>query len=316
MEQQPPPASSAIDAHHRLAVAAREQHGVVGRRQLEELGVTPDQLHHLVGRGLLTRTAPQAYELAGVPPSWRSTLHLGLLSLGPTAVVSHQAAAKLHGFDRFQREVLEFTVRRRRRGGEFPDAIIHTTKVLPEIDITKIDGLAVTSATRTIIDLAALHIKDIRLEAAIDSGLRLGLTTLDDLIDRLRALRGRGRPGVRRLDRMLLSSGGHSMLERAFLKLVLAWGFPVPETQVVHREGGRFIARVDFLFHEHDVVVEVSGGRGHSSAADRAKDARRRNELQDLGRLVLEFTYEDVMEREPYVVRTLRRAFASRSTAA
>jgi very-short-patch-repair endonuclease len=67
------------------------------------------------------------------------------------------------------------------------------------------------------------------------------------------------------------------------------------------------------------VVVEVSGGRGHSSAADRAKDARRRNELQQLGRVVLEFTYEDVVERPAYVVRTLRTTlhpFMSRSAGA
>ncbi|HZB40908.1 MAG TPA: DUF559 domain-containing protein [Ilumatobacter sp.] len=88
----------------------------------------------------------------------------------------------------------------------------------------------------------------------------------------------------------------------------------MPETQVVHERDGQFVARVDFLFPHHGIVVEVSGGRGHSTAADRAKDARRRNELQDLGRLVLEFTYEDVMERESYVVRTLRKSFMSRSS--
>ena len=73
------------------------------------------------------------------------------------------------------------------------------------------------------------------------------------------------------------------------------------------------VARVDFLFPDHGVVVEVSGSRGHSSAADRAKDARRRNELQRLGRLVLEFTYEDLMNRRPYVLQTLREALRTPS---
>ena len=75
---------------------------------------------------------------------------------------------------------------------------------------------------------------------------------------------------------------------------------------------GKHVARVDFLFEEQNLVVEVSGGRGHSTASDRAKDARRRNTLQQMGRTVLEFTYEDVMEREAYVVETLKASGVSR----
>jgi hypothetical protein len=195
------------------------------------------------------------------------------------------------------------------------DAIVHTSLIIPDIDIVEIDGLRVTSPARTIIDLAGIHIKTVRVEAAIDSALRLGLTNLDELLHRLNALRGKGRRGVERLEKMLITSGGHSVLEREFLKIIDCWKLPTPQTQVVHERDGQFVARVDFLFPEHGIVVEVSGGRGHSTAADRAKDARRRNELQDLGRLVLEFTYEDVMERESYVVRTLRKSFMSLSVA-
>ena len=102
-------------------------------------------------------------------------------------------------------------------------------------------------------------------------------------------------------------------MEREFLKLVETLGFQRPDTQVEHYRDGVHMARVDFLFPAEGVVVEVSGGRGHSSATDRAKDARRRNELQRAGRLVLEFTYEDLMTRRPYVVETLRNALTSRS---
>lgn len=307
-------AATTLIAHHRLALAAEGQHGVIGFDQLDSLGVTPRQLSQLADRGLVDRLAQQAYRLPGVPQSWRSDLTAGLFSLGPTAVVSHEAAAKLHEFDRFNREVLEFTVRRKRRGGDVVAGRVHTTQVLSLVDITEVDGLKVTTPARTIIDLAALRIKDVRLEAAIDSSIRLGLATLDEIVGRLGQLRGSGRSGVRRLDRLLMTSGGHSKLEREFLKLVHDYGLPVPVPQVVHCRDGRHIARVDFLFVEHRIVVEVSGGRGHSSAADRAKDAKRRNELQDMGRLVLEFTFEDVMDRPSYVIKTLHRAFKSRST--
>jgi len=66
------------------------------------------------------------------------------------------------------------------------------------------------------------------------------------------------------------------------------------------------VARVDFLFDEFAVVVEVSGGKGHSSPSERARDAQRRNELQDLGQRVFEYTWEDVTRRGIMVSRTLR----------
>ena len=291
-----------------MARVAAEQHGVFGARQLAGLDVTAQQVRGLVARGSVQRLDPQVYRMAGVPRTWLGDLSAGLHGLGPDAVVSHRAAAKLHGFDRFGWEELEFTVRRRRRGAFFLDATIHTSLVLPQSDIVVVDGLRTTHPIRTIIDLAALRIREERLEAAVDSAVRLQLASLDDIARRLQQLRGKGRRGVRRLDRVLVTSGGHTFLERAFLKLVHDAGLPRPIPQVEHRRDGVHIARVDFLFPDHGVVVEVSGGRGHSSAADRAKDARRRNELQHLGRVVLEFTYEDLMHRRPYVLATLRTA--------
>ena len=80
-----------------------------------------------------------------------------------------------------------------------------------------------------------------------------------------------------------------------------------PTCQVVYRRDGKTLARVDFDFGPKPVVVEVSGRRGHASDAERAKDARRRNELQALGLVVLEFTADDVRLRPAYVVETLRR---------
>jgi very-short-patch-repair endonuclease len=65
------------------------------------------------------------------------------------------------------------------------------------------------------------------------------------------------------------------------------------------------VARVDFLFDEANVVVEVSGQLGHSTPFDRGRDAQRRNELQDIGRRVYEYTWEDVTKRPAYVRSTL-----------
>lgn len=298
-------------AQQALADLAVHQHGVFGTRQLTAAGIDGWHVSQLVRRGSVERLAPQVYRMAGVPPSWRGDLSAGLHALGPGSLVSHRAAAQLHQFDEFRYDDLEFTVRRRRRGAFFLEATIHTSLVLQPVDVDVIDGLRVTSPVRTVIDLAGVRISDRRLEAAVDTVVRRRLATLEDIADRLAALRGKGRRGVRRLERVLVTSGGHSFLEREFLKLLERVGLPQPIPQVDHRVDGIHVARVDFLYPDHGIVVEVSGGRGHSSAAERAKDARRRNELQRLGRLVLEFTYEDVTQRAPYVVQTVRSALTN-----
>ncbi len=95
-----------------MAVAAG-QDGAIGRDQLAEAGVTPSQLHTLCRRGLLARAAPRAYVVSGSAVTVERSLRVGLLSLGPAAAVSHEAAARLHRFDRCRDDAVEFTVPRR-----------------------------------------------------------------------------------------------------------------------------------------------------------------------------------------------------------
>ena len=107
------------------------------------------------------------------------------------------------------------------------------------------------------------------------------------------------------LDELLVDAGGHTILERDFLRLMRLGGLPRPRTQVIHRRDGTTYARVDFLFELYGVVVEVSGRKGHSSPTERQIDAQRRNELQDAGRRVFEYTYEDVVARPNHVIATM-----------
>lgn len=295
-----------------VTTKAEVQHGLIRTDQIDRADQA--RLRHLARRGVVVRVGRGVYRVAGSPTTWRQQLQAGVWSLGASAVVSHAAAAQLHGLDGFDRDQVEFTVDRERRGRR-PDGAsqrVHTTTARASDDRVFVGGLPTTSPTRTIVDLARDGARTRDLASAVDSALRLRLATLDGLVSRVAAAEGPGRRGLGRLGRVLVTSGGHSYLERRFLELVRDAGLPVPQPQVVHRRAGRHVARVDFEFVGYDVVVEVSGGRGHTSAADRAKDARRRNELQQLGRLVLEFTFEQVVRDPAMVVETLRRALADR----
>jgi len=291
---------------------AAKQHGVLRLDQVE-----PGQrrrLRYLAEIGVLERLAKGVYRIAGAPETWMQLVTASVWALGPSAVVSHTAAGRLLNLARFHRASIEITIERACRGRALPTIVtrakipVHTTTFRLPDDTIELHGLPVTSPERTIVDLACSGHPRGHLEKAIDSAIEQRHTDLDRLTERFTYISQRGRWRARGVEPLLLTSGGHSFLERLFLKVVAQAGLPLPSTQVNHYDRGKFVARVDFLYEAQGVVVEVSGGRGHSTPSERANDARRRNELQQLGRLVLEFTYEQVRSQPAQVLGTLKSA--------
>jgi very-short-patch-repair endonuclease len=301
--------STAYQAAIRLA---GEQHGALSVRQLRECGLDARDVRALVASGHLDQVEPTVFVACGSPDTWFRRLQVGLLALGDDAWVSHEAAAALLGLDRSTEGAVEFTVRRQVRRRGVTGAAVHTTAHVGPVDVITVRGFRCTSATRTILDLAAAGTPPDRLAAAVDSAMRLHLSAPLVLLERLSQLRVVGRRGVRTLDALLLDSGGETMLERRSLVLVRAAGLPRPETQQRIRGEGRHVARVDFLYPDLAIVVEVSGRLGHSNPIDRGRDAQRRNELQDLGYAVYEYTWGDITRRPTYVTTTLRDRLACR----
>jgi hypothetical protein len=244
----------------------------------------------------------------GVVLDWRGELQAGLLDLGPRALVSAQAAAallELDGYDEGHHEYLTTRGERNRlvRGR------LATTNSIKRSDRSVVDGLAVTSATRCIIELIGAVTVE-QLGNALDSACRMGLTTERVVSQRLDELGRRGRKGVRDLELLLRDAGVQSWLERAFLRGIAGTGLPRPTMQKVHRRAGGHVARVDFDFAPIPVIVEVGGRRGYSSYAERQRQEHRRNELQLLGKTVYFFTYDDVSNRLRHVIETVRAAIA------
>ena len=281
-------------------------HGVIDRAELDRLEVTRHQLRRWVQERRVERIAPRVWRVVGSSNTWSQRLMSGVLSLGHGAGASHNAAAQLHGFDRTPRDVVEFLVPEDRRNTRLAEKV-HCSKLIRPHDFITVDGIRATSATRTILDLANIQVHPDRVAAAIDTAVRLQLSSPETIARRVYDIRRRGRTGVRLLDDLLLDAGGHTMLEREFLRLMREAGLPRPTTQAIFRDGDRTVARVDFLYPDWNLVVEVSGRIGHSSPSERARDAQRRNELQDLGLLVYEFTWDDVTRRPYWVISQMRQ---------
>jgi very-short-patch-repair endonuclease len=304
------------DSDHDIVAIARSQKGAFSRAQAHGVGLTDDRLRARVRDGWLQQIGPNAFRFPGTDLSAQAQL-LGLvIDVGEPCWAFGPTAAALHRFDGFELAAPFHLVVPRGRQVRRIGASIHTSEHLPPTDLTEIDGIPVVRATRTLIDLARI-VDRVTLTVACDSAFRDGHVNEDRLRRRLHRLDTRvsWRLGVDALTQVLdgaeIERGGHSHLEREFLRLLERNGLPKPNTQqVLGRTRDRLI-RVDFRFPGTNVVVEVLGYRYHRSREQMAIDAERMNSLIADGYAPFQFTYEQVMQRTHVVVGTLRSVLGS-----
>src|SRR4051794_35211666 len=81
----------------RIADLARDQHGVVSRRNLYEIGLTRDAIRHRLAGGRLHRLYWGVYAVGHTVLTREGHWIAAVLAAGPGAVLSHRSAAALWG---------------------------------------------------------------------------------------------------------------------------------------------------------------------------------------------------------------------------
>jgi hypothetical protein len=294
------------EADRRIALLAATQRQVFTRKQAVAAGLSLNAIRRRIDSGMFVVVGTHALTFPGVALDWRSQLQVGLLDLGRGALVSAEAAAALHGLDGFGEGPLAYLVPRSMKDRITIGTVTSSPSIAP-LDRTDIDGLAVTSGTRTVIELIG-RVDRSKLGNAVDSACRKRITAPTVIDLRLTDLGRQGRPGIAEFDELMALAGVESWLERAFTRLLRSTALPTPAIQRTYRCDGVHIARVDFDFEPLPIVVEVGGKRGYMSSSECQRKERRRNELQLLGKVIYFFTTEDVVEDPGYVMRTLTEA--------
>jgi len=175
------------------------QHGVIHRRQALATGMTRGAIQKKLGRGDWVTVLPATYRLSGSPRTWHQLVMAACLWARPGAVASHRTAAALLDLPGFKPGIIEIITSRRLSA---PGIIVHRCRMNARIDSSKCDGIPITAAHRTIIDLCAVSSPE-RVERALDAVLVRGLGEVGFMWRQLNRLGSVERRGVRQLRSML-----------------------------------------------------------------------------------------------------------------
>jgi predicted transcriptional regulator of viral defense system len=175
---------------------AADQWGLITTRQASELGVDRTTLVRLVDAGLLESPTRGVYLIVAASGAAHIRERAAWLRLSPArpawerqaldedgGVLSHRSAAELHGLGDLLASQVEFTVPRRRASRD-SEIRFHLDQ-LDSGDVTTVDGLPVTTAERTIIDLLAARVDGGHVGDVLADALRRNLVQLDTLTPRV-----------------------------------------------------------------------------------------------------------------------------------
>lgn len=300
-----------------IAKLAAAQYGLFSREQAQRLGASPRMIERRLASMDWERLHRSVYGLTGYRPSWRRSLLAACLAFGVDASASHGSAWGLWRFPGMLEGALDLIVPGRSPRGR-AGVRVHRAGLRPA-DRTVIDAIPVTSATRTLFDMATFAPRDL-VEEAVDDALRRRLTSIARLRWQLESSGGSGIAGTRMLREILLArgnqaGGAESVLETRLFRLLKRARIDglVSQHEIMDAEGA-FVARVDFAIPTERIAIEVDGYRWHSGRGRWERDLARRNRLTALGWQVLHVTSRDIDQGAEQIIRTLREA-AAKSTA-
>lgn len=271
-----------------LEALAATRYGVFTLTDAADHAVSARMIDTRVASGRWTRMLPRVFRVTAVPTTFRQrALAATLWSSGHA---SHSTGARLWSLGDTNTREVHMTVPRGRHP-RHPDVVVHRAEGLITADLSRIHGIAVTSALRTVLDLAAL-LDPLALELVIEDALRRQLFTLGQLRWRAGEYCGMGVAGSTLLRDLLDHHLGDtdSGWELRVARILTAGGFPEPkrQVQVTTTDGPKFL---DLGYDgSPPIALEYDSDLWHFGVRRRHLDAARRNALRLAGVTVIEIT--------------------------
>jgi very-short-patch-repair endonuclease len=288
-----------------IARLAKRQYGVVGRRQLLDLGLGEDAIQHRLSSGRLHLLHKGAYAVGHRVIPREGRWMAAVLASGPEAVLSHWSAAALWMIRPNSRSIIDVTCAHKSRTWK---RIRRHHKALPADEVTTEEGIPVTTVPRTILDLAATEDADVianllRESEFLELSDRLSLPVLLE--------RYPGRRGIRKvrlaLERLEEEPPGRkrSPLEERFSPFLRRYRLPLPRyNDQLLVAGKRY--EVDCHWPELRQIVELDGWQGHRTRTAFREDRARDRRLAVAGYSVTHITWNQLEDEPAAVAADLR----------
>jgi hypothetical protein len=235
-------------------------------------------------------------------------------AVGRAVAASHESAALIHGLDLLKPaayDVVTLTGPPSKTGYRPNSGFVFHTAALPEEHVTRYLSAPVTTAARTVVDLARTAPFTDSVVVA-DSALHLGLAAKQDLVRVADwCAKWRGVSAARRAI-MFADERAESPLESCARVVFHEAGLEAPELQVTIRGAG-FVFRGDFYWPRYRTIVEADGMAKYETP-ERARDQIRRDRLlRDAGYKLVHFTWRELFDTPDLVITRIRSAFVSPS---
>ncbi|HEX4863685.1 MAG TPA: hypothetical protein VFV02_06410 [Acidimicrobiales bacterium] len=284
------------------------QHGLVGRDEARLLGIDSRMERRRIESGEWESLGRHVIRMVAAPATGEQSLMAACIEAGPGAVASHQSAAWL--WELAPAPSRHWVTVPRARCPQVPCADVHRmgTGALSPVPRR---GIPVTDPARTLVDFASIADPQM-LDFAVDRALARRLVTVEAILAEIERESRPGRRGIRSLRdslrrRGLIGAPHPSVLESALLRLLLRHRIEPMAVEVhIHAEGHY---RVDAAVSE-EVLVEVDGYAYHHSPEQKTEDERRRNRIRLSGKVLLVYTWRDVIHDGKRVVEEIRQALA------
>lgn len=289
----------------RIGELAEAQHGVVGRWQLLGLGVGRGAIENRIARGRLRRVQWGVYAVGHRPRSRESRWMAAVLSAGPGAALSHRSAGSLWRILPPKAILPEVT---RATRCQVRSGLTSHCCMLRSDEVTRVDGIPVTSPPRTVFDVAASSTLG-ELERALNEMEVRGITdelSIPDLLERYPRKRGAARLRALLSDETAVRGVPRKELEERFASLLDGTDLPRPRRNADVAVSGRLF-EADCLWVEQRLIVELDGRATHGTRRAFERDRERDRLLQADGWRVVRITWRQLRDDAPAVLADLRR---------
>ena len=285
-----------------LDVVLADQSQILRRDQALAIGHTAAEIAAAVRRGRWIRLLPRVYLVGKGPPTPRQLVRAAWLWAGSDSLIAGAAAAWWHGFADLPPDVVDVIVPLSRSMTAQAGVRVIRSDVDPR-DVARRDGIRLTSAARTCLDMVRWAQADL-----VEDALRLRRVSIDKLMPSL--LRGRNRRGQRRASAVVtqVAATPWSKAERLAHRILHDGGITgwVANERTTTARGG---VHPDIGFADVKLAVEIDSRRFHDRSSDAdawERDHEREQALVLAGWTVIRVTYRQLVERPDEVVALIR----------